>query len=560
MLETIEEITKAVKDKKAERSALEDRWNNDFKIWRMEQYDRGKGYQSHTSNEFKALGKKVVTLLSSSKRIIRIPLELDDEEKRKAKSNAERYVAGALNLADLRLEAMLQPNIQNQLAFMSAIRGWYAIRAYMRRGKDGIIPDVAMWDILNTYWEIGSEGLLWGIFTRTASKSQIEAEWGITINGKNGLVYDSWDTEKNSVVVDNQWAKKPKKHGLKHIPVTIGQVGSVPFIESSEFEDTIKDVGESIYDTLRLLPDETNRIMSDYFTLIDRGVHNPYAVYSKGGKKGLGKSPYSELGNEIKLDVDKGEKIEDIFQPTMPRDALVYWSALKREESIAGLPDVAYGLIDKPLPGIAISLLHHAAETIILAPQAGMERALTWLVRELLTQFTSGKFGKLRVYGRDAQDKDFDIELSPKDVKGDWLPKVKLMARLPEDEMARFTMAQMAVESGLMSRETAGDRLLGIQDTDAEQEKRDREQAKELPGIKEYRMAIALKNEGNLVMADALMQRAMAQMTQQPGVTPFQTRRREQQEEAVRPQFAQGVARTELPMEFAGSAEAELPI
>lgn len=518
-LREIKEITDAVDTRGKELRELRDRFENDFELWRLKKYQLGKKdeYDNYTSNEPKTLANKIIEILSSAPLQIRIPLKNEREEERKQISNAERLVYGAINLADSRLQFTAQPSTQEQLAFFSTIRGSHATRAYIHKNNNGeVIPDIAVWDMLHTTWDVGADRMLWVCHTRPISVSQAKAEYDIDIGEVgNAVVYDFWDDEINCAILNGEFVIKPFKHELKHIPVLIGMVGSAPFIQSDRNTDTIKDFGESIYDSNRNLYDHKNKLITELMTIVGQGVHNPLKVKSAGGKKTLEKSPYYK-GSVVQLDTEKGEEIEPVWQPTMPRDANALLGAVVRDMSIGGMPPIAFGELNFQLPGYGINLLTHAAASVLLPRQRSMEKTYEWIARELLTQYQGGGFGKLRLHGRDGSNEYFDVEITPEDVKGDWFPEAKLLPSLPEDTAAKYAMAQTAVQNELLSRETARDKLLGVQDPDLETQKILREKALNMPPILLRRMAAALIEEGRPDLArifEAELERVTAQAT-----------------------------------------------
>lgn len=550
-LREIADIKKAVKESQGRLRELRDRFESDYGLRRLEKYDRGKGYESITRNDPRTLADKIISLLSSAERKIRIPLELDSEEERKAKSNAERFIYGSFNLIDSRFQSFIQPSIQDQLSFFAPIRGWFAIRAYIRKGADGeVIPDVAIWDIFNTDWDIGSKGVGWVCHQRKATASQIKAEHNVDIKGKSGTVYDFWDDEIYAVFIEDKFVINPTPHKLGHLPVGVFAVGSVPFIQSEKFADkTLTDVGESIFAANRGIYQPLNEIISDYKTIISLGVHTPLTATSKDGKPFIPESPYYK-GNVINLSTNKEQSVGTLFTPVMPKDAEVLWSALDRMSTIGGLSPLAYGLLERDVSGYGISLLHHASESILLAPRMAMERAMEWLARELLTQYSGSKFGKLKLHGRDGTNEAFDIELKPKDIKGDWFPEVELKASLPEDEAARWAMMQIAIQNEIYSTQTAMDRM-GVRDTDAEDQKIMRKKAMSMPPILLRSMAAAFKSEGRPDLAQIFLDE-IERLESKAKMSDWEAKRAEATSEAVEPQFATGIPRNVLPSEELG--------
>lgn len=550
MLRTETEIVDAVEEREPQLKPLKDRVEDDYAKWRLEPYQLGKEYDNYTSNEPRTLANKIIDILSSAPLQIRIPLQEEREEERKQLANAERFVYGVLNLADSRLQATLMPSIQGQLAFHSTLRGWLAIRAYIHKNSNGeTIPDIKVWDILNTSWDMGGDSLPWVCHTRRITKSQAKAEYDVDLNIKGAKLYDFWDDEIYAAIIGGEFVIKPFEHGLGHIPILITTVGSVPPIQSEKFQDTLKDMGESIYASERNLFEPRNKLMTHLTTLVGLGVHAPIAVSSSGGQKTLERSPYYK-GSVVQLDSDKGEKIDRIFEPTMPKDAAALLGTIQRELSMGGMPPIAFGELNFQLPGYGINLLTHAASSVLLPRQRAMEQADEWLARELLTQYAKGGFGKLRLRGRDGSNEYFDVELAPKDVKGDWFPECKLLPVLPEDTAGKYAMAQLAVVNELLSKETARDKLLGVQDPDLETQKILREKAMNMPAIMLRRMAASLVADGRPDLAQIFLDE-LDRLTG-AGEAPA---RRAPSEPPVRSEYATGMPPQVLPPEEMGRTQ-----
>jgi len=546
MLREAVKIIDAVNTREKELADLRTRVENDYKLWRLEAYRLGKPgeYDNYTSNEPRNLANKVIEKLASAPKQFRIPLDVDNEKKRRCKANAERFIYGCENLANSRLQSMLSPNIQSLSAFFSTLRGWIVKFAYIYKNEKGnTVIDIKLWDILQTTWELGASSLLWVCFTRMITKAQAQAEYDIDINGKETKLYDFWDDEVNAVIIDNKFVKEPQKHELDHIPIIILPVGAVPFIQSAQITDTIKDTGESIYGSNRNVYPQRNKMMTYRSTIVGQSVHNPLAISSSGGHKTLERSPYYK-GAVVLLDSDKKEEIKPIFTPIVPRDIDALDAHIMRDISIGGMPPIAGGELNFQLPYAGINLLIEAASSVLLPRQLAMEHAFNWMGRELLTQYAKGVFGKLRLHGRDGSNEAFDIELSPEDIEGDWFPETKLLPVLPEDKPSQYAMAQVAVQNDLLSPETASDVLLGIRDPDLEQQKIRRAKAKKLPFILLTEMAKDFYDEGRPDIAQALLAER-----DKIGLQPEGKRG---QGEAVRPEFATGMPEEVMPPEMMG--------
>ena len=92
------------------------RMEQDYGLYRMNAYDAGTGYQSYTSNAPRILADKIISYLTNAQMSIKVPMtaKVDD---RSAGNKKEKFVIGALNLADERMQRYGQPSIREQLAF-----------------------------------------------------------------------------------------------------------------------------------------------------------------------------------------------------------------------------------------------------------------------------------------------------------------------------------------------------------------------------------------------------------------------------------------------------------
>ena len=61
---------------------MRDRMDDDHRLYRLEPYDAGDGYQSYTSNEPQVFADKIMSFLTSSELIVRIPASGNQREQR----------------------------------------------------------------------------------------------------------------------------------------------------------------------------------------------------------------------------------------------------------------------------------------------------------------------------------------------------------------------------------------------------------------------------------------------------------------------------------------------
>jgi len=507
------------------------RFEGDFDKLRNESFNIPKkegSWESFTTNRPSSDAYKVINTLASARLKLWIPLTDEDERKRKNLSKTERFPYGAIALRDSLMGNIPEAlPLQAELSWHAPMRGWIGLLCYLYEeddGKNGTTrPHIAVWDILNSAWISGSNGLLWAGYKRFASKEDIKAQYkeDVKSDSKGRVeVYDIWDTEQEGVITEGEYLEK-KEHGCDHVPVLILPGGSTPFIQSGDHEDTIKNVGESIYVNNRHMFDIESRIGSYFLTMTGRAAKTPlYFLYdsTKGGlPPDMEGNPF-EKGAVVPIDVGRGQKIEQGITSEMTRDTYAFWEYLQGRLGIGGMTPVSFGEINQALPAAGINMLRHASMDSIKPPQKLMERTYVWLAHELVSQYKNGDFEKMEIQGMDGSNRRFKMDVKPSDIDDSWNFEASLIADFPQDEMANMGMAVQAVESELMSRQTARDKYGLVDDTDQEQQILDREKAFRVAAVQLRKIARALAEDGDFEGAQYILDEIETMQMQKKGV------------------------------------------
>ena len=462
---------------------LRQRMEDDHAIYRLAPYDSGEGYQSFTSNEPQTYADKVMGWIAGAEMTVRIPHNGNDRDTREKNDLKERFLVGILRAADERLCTMMLPPLKDQLAWYMTIRGWYAGRALLAKRKDGsTYVDITPWDALHTYWGVGSDGLDWACYRVPKTKQQIEAQYGIKLDGimnrdENGLmVYDFYDKEMNTIIVHNgntnspvqHTIKKQTAHGAKQVPVFLGPVGPNPYIiplNQTNLEDTIADVGESLYRSNRDTYLNHNMVMSTMLEMVARSKRQGLKVMSRDGTKTLDEDPYLE-GSEISL--AQGENVEPLGLMEIARETGAFMGLVSGELQRGSLPHTVYGDVPFQLSGFAINTLRQGVDTVLGKYLRGAEKAFQMIFNIVSDQYASGSFQAIEVSGMDKNRNYFSEEITPETLDKTGMAEVMLTAQLPQDDMAKYSMAQIAREGAtpLLSDRAIRDRILAIQDAD----------------------------------------------------------------------------------------------
>lgn len=521
-----------------EFNALRRRWDTDYDNFILKPYDAGKRYYSYTSNAPRLLATKCLNILTEAKLLIRYPDDTLTMDEREIANNNERLCYGVLNFNDEWLLKQSLPTLRNILAWHAIIRGQVAINPYVYKNLKGKTrAEVRIYDMYNTAYAVGKEGLPWVASTRTATREEIKKEYGVITNEKVTTVTDWWDTEFNAVLIGkSMWGKEPEAHGLDYTPVYILKAGATPPVERFTSTNTTQDEGESIFASNRNLYPVINKTMSDRLTIIRRGVMVPLGVWSSGGQKTLDTDIWQvEDGSVIPLDSDRDEKILPLLTPTTPPDTDAALAFVMGEEQRGGLSHVAQGDVGFRLSGFAINQIQASIATIITPFVELVERAYNVVCREMLYQYNAKPWEPIEIRGRTSKGQPFGmpkaVVIKPSDINPEWFPEVELIPVFPKDDAQRVELARMVTQGDrpLLSTRTAREEILGIDDVDYEDEKVSAEWSDNIPVmrlLKAFRAALADKDFVRAQTIAAEVEKVMgasAQMGQQMGAQPQAT-------------------------------------
>ncbi len=452
---------------------LRDRMEQDHRLYRLEPYDAGDGYRSYTSNEPQVMADKIVGWLTSAEMVVRIPFNGNQREQRDTNNQKERFLTGIMRAADDNLSARLLPSVRNQLSWFLTVRGWYAGRAILiKNEKEETKVDITPWDPLNTFWGEGPDGLEWACYRIKKSPADVKRQYNlrsmdVEAEGDESIhVYDFYDKEDNYVVMHGKVLKRRTRHGYDGVPCFIGMVGTAPLIQSDEVgSEAIADYGESVFKHNRENFENNNFMMSTMMELTARSRRQGLKVTSRDGTKTLDEDPYKE-GTEIALAT--GEDVEPLGMLEMAKESGAWMGLVSSEMQRGGLPHSIYGELQFQLSGYAINTLRQGIETVLAPRIDALEKAYRMIFMIISEQYSSGRFKAMEVSGRDRDMMYFNDSITPEIVKQGGEPEVSIISQLPQDDMTKMSMAQIAREgpTPLLPDIFIRDMILGLQDAD----------------------------------------------------------------------------------------------
>ena len=470
----VEEIIDLVDTHYDVTEPLRSRMDSDHQLYRLSPYAAGDGYQSYTSNEPQTYPDKIISWMSDADFVMRIPPNGNPRNTREINNDKERFIIGAIKSANERLHRKLQPDLQSQLAWYITLRGWFAGRALLvKEDNEPTHVDITPWDPMHTYWGVDPKGLAWACYKVKKTRKEVENQYGVRLGeirqDDDGIdVYDLYDSEYNFVVIGNRFIMKKTKHGGSDVPVFLGPVGSNPLVQSLEWssiEDTVEDYGESVYKSTRDIYDNHNFMMSVMLELTARSRKQGLKIVSRDGGKTLEEDPYKE-GTEISL--AQGEDIQPLGLMEMAKESGAYMGMVSGELQRGSIPHSVYGELQFQLSGFAINTLRQGVETVLSPRIIALENAYKQICNLICDQYSSGSFSAMELSGRDNNRMYFSETITPEKVKDGGDIEVTIVPKLPQDDMSKYSMAQIAREgpTPLMPDLWIRDHVLGVQDAD----------------------------------------------------------------------------------------------
>ena len=452
-----EDIISLVDDFDTKAHHLRERFEDDYELYTLAPYDAGEDYQSYTSNAPQTLADKVISWVSSSNLVVRCKHKSSQHRHERENDTAkERFIDGNLRAVDERLLKLLLPTLREQLAFFAVVRGWICGRAMLVKRKDGsTYADVMPFDPLHISWAMGKDGLEWACYKIKKTKQEIEAEYKVKVPGDytdtDGCdVYDFYDKEHNQVVMADKVLKKATVHGSPDsVPWFLTVVGSAPPIQrdhgfsATTDDETLTHYGESIFKADRNLYDSNNMMMSILLELVSRSRKPPVIVKSRDGSKTLDEDPYK---TGVELSLAEGDDVKALQLVEASRDLGGLAGLVSGEMQRGGLPHSVFGDIQFQLSGYAISTLRQGIDTVLQPRVYAVRNAYKQIGNLLVDQYITGSYPAMSLSGKVGNREYFDEEITPDIVKEACDMTYELLPSLPQDDMTKYSMAQIARE------------------------------------------------------------------------------------------------------------------
>ena len=288
----------------------------------------------------------------------------------------------------------------------------------------------------------------------------------------------------NCVIANNRFAKRPSPTFSTVFPVIIRGVGSNPGVASFDLRyetgesravPGMEDFGESIFAANRNITNTKNRMFTYGVTLTAKAAQERFKVFSNTGTFRLPDNP-ADKGSEFHLSRNQGQDVESVPVQELSRDIQWLNAGIQQEAIGGGLPDIAKGVFQGAVSGVALSIAGEAIARLVDPPLRAVESCLEGIIEALIGQYETGGYAPLRVRGRTYDSSQFDRLIEPEALQGHGPITVELVPKLPRDDQAMWQMAAFAATAGLDGEPIAGsqyirENILKMQDPNLERER-----------------------------------------------------------------------------------------
>lgn len=514
--------------KENDTAMLRIRWDDDLDRWNQKDYKepngKGTGYEQVTTNEFRVVGKKGISMISSAKMKLIVPIGADKRTERDEDNAKEQFLRGNFKANDRRLINKGETGTLIQaISWYLNIRGTTVGRAQMRRRKNGAPFAEAMpWDPRDCTWEYGPEGLAWICHKFAILREHVPHEWKIpsSLDSEQKVLVgvDWYDGERNIVVIpDISLAKavKDTPHGLvdgDEEPLVPGWVQAntlQPLISpmltggmtEAQLADGMEHFGESILADLRHPLEAYQKLQSIRMEMASRGREPGYSVHTRDGNKSLDAAPYKS-GQSVPMGIDEKVEIFDLLKMSEDSDSLQ--ALIGSEASKGGFPPVSFGSTQGvETSGFAITQLKGGvADKIMGQAQAGGAALMT--IAEIWTDhYNTDAFDTIRLSGQGRNRRWFSASITPDQIRDLPLAEIELLPQLPEDQAGKVQQAMLLSQpqaDGMptLARQQINEDILQRPDSDLDMDEILNMMGMSDEMVKAQRMTNALANRGDI--------------------------------------------------------------
>lgn len=403
----------------------------------------------------------------------------------------EDFVRAGFATANEKLIKQGRPQINPFFDEQFCTRGRGAARVLFRDEDGVLIPDITPWDSRYVTYEVGKDGLDWGAYKTRRSRAAIEAEYGISVEDKTGVVLDVWDAEHNEIWIDEKKEfEQGHKFGFTPIVIRVVTLGSM-----LADADALAHQGESLFFLIRGVVPELNRLLSIMQTLNLKTVKKPMKAKLKGKGQPPEYEDVTDMGTITRIEPD--EDIAPIDFGDALRAANLAYGMLDKAIQEGSLSSFDLGTFTQPMSAVALIEIGEGRDQIF-TPRLGARGMMNQQIADMFTEQVIQMGGNIEL-GTKGHKRSF----STSKLKGEYEVTFQYFVKSPRIDAGLYSLA--AAAGNLIPDKAKREEILQREDPDGDVAQLRWEEAERLsPGIKMNRIVKSLAGQGEDLEAEIL--------------------------------------------------------
>jgi len=402
-----------------------------------------------TMNEAKVfLGRSAAIMNGANMQRIIFGKNLSDRET----TTLENFYHDIYYVNDLMVANALAVSLYGFLIEQILLRGAIAARVLMREDGDKFLPDISPMDTRYFTYETDTTGLIWGAYTTTRSRAQIERDYGIVLRSRYAGVVEFWNEDVNEIYIASQFYRggsqttdalrfpeRIDNHGLGYPPLIYMKSGAG--LSSLMDFNNIQYEGESIFENNRGLIPELNRAASIFQTLTAMTFEGSYEYESEEGTEAT--TPKNFGGLRKIIPVEKGGGFKLIQINDVKNATRLFYNMLVGALQRGGLPNIDFGNLSFPLSAVAISKLTASKDAIFIPRLNAIALFFRAASQMIKRQDVQGGY-KVEI-GEEGDEREY----STSDIDKKFGTKYEFHSTSPEQDIANTAIGQQQLALGL---------------------------------------------------------------------------------------------------------------
>ena len=497
-MKDIEEISRRIEIKKRQFRELFSKDDGNYDLWRGKEqiFDTHKMFINITRTKLISLASKVLaSMIRSRLQVTVLPPDKYPAPDAYAMANQEeRMYYYIFDQANKKLRNMGETKLLPSLAWQATVLGRIAVRVLVYQDEE------IVWDLLPLNprfltFSFGHNGLSWANYETFRSAENIEEEYGVEVDdreGKGVAVCDYWDRKHNVRFLskDKKMLGKPWKNILGEVPIIIEAVNAGPKI-MDETGIRVTNWGESIFDPVKVAFKKLNQMTSIAATHAHKLAANPEVYKYPEGQEPVLEEDAMRASGFIKI--PNTHSLEGLRVPDIPNSLMVMIRTLETDIEQATFAELFPD--QPPHSGSGLRILGQA-KADFLNPRIDVlndiyERICHMIKRQIILQ-------GLTIPVKTVVDNTYQIyNMVPELLENDFYVHASFVRQDVYDEVEALQRAQMLMQLRLKSREDVMENVMQEQDPQTQMAKMDIEDVEaNIPELKIKRAIKIYKERG----------------------------------------------------------------